>query len=164
MRISDWSSDVCSSDLNSAQSLLSEPSDSGISGFAAAPALECETKSASVPTPVPAAAFASFSSSPPPPPPPAPAPSAQPNSPPTALTLDNASVDEGSEGAVVGTLTVVDPDNSESFTYAVSDDRFEVVGGQLSQRDGDRKSVGSGKSGSVRVDHGGRRIMKQKRK
>src|SRR3546814_4985339 len=53
------------------------------------------------------------------------------------LTLDNASVDEGSEGAVVGTLTVVDPDNSESFTYAVSDDRFEVVGGQLRLRDGE---------------------------
>src|SRR3546814_18353921 len=90
MRISDWSSDVCSSDLNSAQSLLSEPADSSISGFAAAPTLDFETQTASVPNPVPAAAFASFSSSPPPPPPPAPAPPAQPHSPPTALTLANA--------------------------------------------------------------------------
>src|SRR3546814_3252726 len=50
---------------NSAQSLLSEPADSSISGFAAAPTLDFETQSASVPTSVPAAAFASFSSSPP---------------------------------------------------------------------------------------------------
>src|SRR3546814_18593168 len=120
MRISDWSSDVCSSDLNSAQSLLSEPADSSISGFAAAPTLDFETQSASVPTPVPAAAFASFSSSPPPPPPPAPAPSAQPNSPPTALPLDNASVAPGSEGAVVGTLTFVDPTNTQRFPPAPS--------------------------------------------
>src|SRR3546814_19941634 len=123
MRISDWSSDVCSSDLNSAQSLLSEPADSSISGFAAAPTLDFETQSASVPPPVPAAAFASFSSSPPPPPPPAPAPSAPPNRPPTALTLDNAPVNEGSAGAVFGPPTVFDPAKARDLTYTLSDPR-----------------------------------------
>ncbi|NBG97148.1 hypothetical protein GTQ45_15530, partial [Pyruvatibacter mobilis] len=43
---------------------------------------------------------------------------------------------ENAAGAVVGTLTTTDPDAGDTHTYAVSDDRFEVVDGQLKLKDG----------------------------
>ena len=49
---------------------------------------------------------------------------------PTAIALDNSSVDENADGAVVGNLTVTDLDDTV-HTFSVSDARFEVVGGQL---------------------------------
>ena len=54
----------------------------------------------------------------------------------TDIALDNSSVDENDAGAVVGTLTTTDPDAGDTHTYAVSDDRFEVVDGQLKLKDG----------------------------
>ncbi len=48
----------------------------------------------------------------------------------TSITLDNSSVDENTAGAVVGNLTIVDPD-SDTDTITVDDARFEVVAGQL---------------------------------
>ncbi|MEO1197806.1 MAG: carbohydrate-binding domain-containing protein [Pseudomonadota bacterium] len=58
------------------------------------------------------------------------------NDAPTGLLLDNASVDDNTAGAVVGSLTVIDPDQQDSHTYDVSDGRFEVAGGVLRLRDG----------------------------
>jgi Ca2+-binding RTX toxin-like protein len=55
---------------------------------------------------------------------------------PTDIALSNTTIDENADGAVVGTLTTVDPDASEHFTYVVSDDRFEVVDGQLKLKSG----------------------------
>ncbi|MBP6014988.1 MAG: hypothetical protein KBA31_22390, partial [Alphaproteobacteria bacterium] len=55
---------------------------------------------------------------------------------PTDIGLSNATINENTAGAVVGTLSTVDPDASDSHSYAVSDDRFEVVGGQLKLKDG----------------------------
>ncbi len=55
---------------------------------------------------------------------------------PTEINLSNSTVAENAAGAVVGTLTTVDPDAGDSFTYTVSDNRFEVVGGQLKLKDG----------------------------
>ncbi|WP_422019786.1 cadherin domain-containing protein [Pyruvatibacter mobilis] len=55
---------------------------------------------------------------------------------PTDIALDNTSVAENAAGAVVGTLTTTDPDAGDTHTYAVSDDRFEVVDGQLKLKDG----------------------------
>nr|MBP6014311.1 hypothetical protein [Alphaproteobacteria bacterium] len=55
---------------------------------------------------------------------------------PTDIGLSNATINENTAGAVVGTLSTVDPDASDSHTYAVSDDRFEVVAGQLKLKDG----------------------------
>jgi hypothetical protein len=52
----------------------------------------------------------------------APAPQA-----PTGITLDSTAVAENAAGAVVGTLSVMDPDTNDAHTFAVSDDRFEVV-------------------------------------
>ncbi|WP_422004255.1 cadherin domain-containing protein [Pyruvatibacter mobilis] len=54
----------------------------------------------------------------------------------TDIALDNTSVAENDTGAVVGTLTTTDPDAGDTHTYAVSDDRFEVVDGQLKLKDG----------------------------
>ncbi|HKP24445.1 MAG TPA: cadherin repeat domain-containing protein, partial [Dongiaceae bacterium] len=45
----------------------------------------------------------------------------------TALSLDSSSVGENDAGAVIGTLTVADPDAGDSQSFQVSDGRFEVV-------------------------------------
>lgn len=50
---------------------------------------------------------------------------------PTAIELDNQSVDEGVPGAVIGNLNVFDPDPEATHTFAVNDPRFEVVGNVL---------------------------------
>ncbi|HET6619454.1 MAG TPA: cadherin domain-containing protein [Dongiaceae bacterium] len=54
----------------------------------------------------------------------------------TALALDHDQVMENAAGAVIGTLTVADPDAGDSQSFSVSDDRFEVVNGQLKLKDG----------------------------
>ena len=54
----------------------------------------------------------------------------------TALSVDPSSVDENAVGAVIGALTVADPDAGDSQTFAVSDSRFEIVNGQLKLKDG----------------------------
>ena len=53
------------------------------------------------------------------------------NSAPTAVTLSATTVAENAAGAVIGNLTVTDPDAGNTHTYAVDDARFEVVAGQL---------------------------------
>jgi len=58
------------------------------------------------------------------------------NEAPTDIALDNLSVDENAEGATVGSLTTTDVDAGDTATYAVSDDRFEVVDGDLKLKDG----------------------------
>ncbi len=58
------------------------------------------------------------------------------NEAPTAIFLDNASVEENAGGAVVGLLTTEDQDIGDSHVYLSSDVRFEVVGGQLKLKDG----------------------------
>ncbi len=58
------------------------------------------------------------------------------NEAPEALTLSNATVDENEAGAIVGDLGLTDVDAGDSHTFAVSDNRFEVVGGQLKLKDG----------------------------
>ncbi len=49
------------------------------------------------------------------------------NDAPTAIDLSASTVDENAAGAVIGTLSTTDADVSDSHSYAVSDDRFEVV-------------------------------------
>ena len=58
------------------------------------------------------------------------------NEAPTDIALDNLSVDENADGATVGTLSTTDVDAGDTATYAVSDDRFEVVDGDLKLKDG----------------------------
>ena len=45
---------------------------------------------------------------------------------PTDIQLSGASVDENAAGSVVGTLSAVDADTSDSHSFTVSDSRFEV--------------------------------------
>ena len=59
------------------------------------------------------------------------------NDAPTDISLDKLTVDENADGAVIGVLSSIDPDSgNESFTYTVSDSRFEVVGSQLKLKAG----------------------------
>ena len=58
------------------------------------------------------------------------------NEAPTALALDGTTVAENAEGAVVGELTVTDPDAGDVHRFAVDDDRFEVVDGALKLKAG----------------------------
>ena len=59
------------------------------------------------------------------------------NDTPTAITLDNTSVDENASGAVIGTLSATDVDLGETHTYTVDDTRFKVVGDQLQLKSGE---------------------------
>ncbi|MEQ1865899.1 MAG: hypothetical protein ABL996_14775, partial [Micropepsaceae bacterium] len=77
---------------------------------------------------------------------------------PTDITLSNSSVAENAAGAVVGTLSTVDPDAGNTHTYSVSDSRFEVVGGQLKLKSGVSLDYETQSSVSVTVtttDQGG---------
>ncbi len=55
------------------------------------------------------------------------------NEPPTALTLSNNVIYENIPlvNRVVGTVSVTDPDANNQFTYQVSNDKFEIINGQL---------------------------------
>ncbi|NVJ58635.1 MAG: cadherin-like domain-containing protein, partial [Vibrionaceae bacterium] len=59
------------------------------------------------------------------------------NDAPTDLEIDNQTISENESGAVIGNLSVSDVDDNDSHTYQVSDERFEVVGGQLKLREGE---------------------------
>ncbi|MEM6577403.1 MAG: PA14 domain-containing protein [Pseudomonadota bacterium] len=50
---------------------------------------------------------------------------------PTAVTLDARAIAENASGAVVGRLTTIDPDAGDTHSYSLSDDRFEVVDGEV---------------------------------
>jgi Cadherin domain/Right handed beta helix region/RTX calcium-binding nonapeptide repeat (4 copies) len=58
------------------------------------------------------------------------------NTPPTAIALDNLSVEENAAGAVIGQLSVSDSDVGDGHGFTVDDTRFEVVGGALKLKDG----------------------------
>ena len=47
---------------------------------------------------------------------------------PTGILLSNATVAEHNAGAIVGNVSVIDPDGDSAFTFSVSDPRFTVVG------------------------------------
>ncbi|CDO58988.1 DNA gyrase subunit A [Candidatus Phaeomarinobacter ectocarpi] len=69
----------------------------------------------------------------------------------TDIALDNTSVAENAAGAVVGTLSTTDVDDSDTHSYAVSDNRFEVVDGQLKLKDGVALDHEAGDSVSIDV-------------
>ncbi len=53
------------------------------------------------------------------------------NDAPTAIDLNNSSVDENDAGAVIGNLTTSEPDSGDTHTYSIDDGRFEIVGNKL---------------------------------
>jgi hypothetical protein len=77
---------------------------------------------------------------------------------PTDINLSNASINENAAGGVVGTLSTVDPDASNTHSYTVSDNRFEVVNGQLKLKSGVSLDYESASSVQVKItttDQGG---------
>ena len=58
------------------------------------------------------------------------------NDAPSSVKLSNAALPENAEGAVIGAVTTTDLDTDDTHTYTVSDDRFEVVNGQLKLKTG----------------------------
>jgi hypothetical protein len=58
------------------------------------------------------------------------------NEAPTAIEVDVMGVSENSAGALVGTLDIVDPDQNDTHTITLSDDRFVVEGNQLFLKSG----------------------------
>ncbi|MFC2015154.1 Ig-like domain-containing protein [Chloroflexota bacterium] len=56
---------------------------------------------------------------------------------PTDIWHDNNTVNENTSGAVIGNLSVTDPDIGDSHTYSVDDARFEVIGSQLKLKAGE---------------------------
>ena len=54
---------------------------------------------------------------------------------PTAIQIQDGEVPESLSGAVIGKLTVEDPDVNDTHTFSISDARFEVVDGVLKLAD-----------------------------
>ncbi|WP_371056533.1 Ig-like domain-containing protein [Rhodosalinus sp. K401] len=55
---------------------------------------------------------------------------------PTDVELLKDTIAENAPGGVVGDIVVTDPNEGDTFTFELSDDRFEVAGGQLKLVDG----------------------------
>ena len=58
------------------------------------------------------------------------------NDAPTDITLSSYGVRDDVDAAEVGNVTVSDEDSSDTHTYSISDDRFEIVDGQLKLKAG----------------------------
>ncbi|MFN3235374.1 MAG: VCBS domain-containing protein, partial [Gammaproteobacteria bacterium] len=58
------------------------------------------------------------------------------NETPIDISLTQLGVDENALGAVIGNVSVTDPDYGDSHTFLLSDARFEIVNGQLKLVDG----------------------------
>jgi hypothetical protein len=85
------------------------------------------------------------------------------NEAPTQITLDNPSIAENDSGAVVGELTVIDPDEEDLHTFSVSDDRFEVVEGSLKLKGGqslDFETTPSINIDITAIDEGGLALLR----
>lgn len=80
------------------------------------------------------------------------------NKAPTDIALSSAVISENAAGAVVGMLSTVDPNAGDKHTYSVSDNRFEVVDGQLKLIAGKSLDYEAGSSVQLKVtttDQGG---------
>lgn len=58
------------------------------------------------------------------------------NGAPTDINLSSATISENVAGGVVGMLSTVDPNAGDKHAYSVSDNRFEVINGQLKLKSG----------------------------
>ncbi|WP_417317277.1 tandem-95 repeat protein [Emcibacter sp.] len=58
------------------------------------------------------------------------------NDAPADIALDGNTITENDEGATVGSLSTIDVDATDTHSYSVSDDRFEVQDGVLKLKDG----------------------------
>src|SRR6185436_7906858 len=81
----------------------------------------------------------------------------------TGMSLGSSSVAENAKGAVIGAVSVTDPDAGDSQSYQVSDGRFEVVNNQLQLKSGVSLDFETEPSVNVKVtatDQGGHTIAK----
>ncbi|WP_434051945.1 MAG: cadherin domain-containing protein [Roseibium sp.] len=79
----------------------------------------------------------------------------------TLDTFNGGALSENAAGSVVGALSVTDPDDGDTHTYTVSDDRFEVLGGTLKLKNDARIDFESEASVDVTVtatDSGGAEV------
>src|SRR3546814_14081109 len=143
MLISDWSSDLCSSDLNNVGDALS--------------ALDNAINQIDIPEPPPGGAE--------------PDPLVQVDG--TRDGSDDAQVVDGSRGVAIGSSASAGGENAVAVggnSFAAGPNDTAIGGNARVNADGstavgaDRKSVVQGKRVSVRVDLGGRRIIKKRKK
>ncbi|HJR22883.1 MAG TPA: cadherin repeat domain-containing protein, partial [Dongiaceae bacterium] len=81
----------------------------------------------------------------------------------TDLLIDATAANENVAGAVIGTVSVVDPDSEDGQSFQVSDDRFEIVDGQLKLKDGvslDHESEPTVDVTVTATDNAGNQIIK----
>ena len=81
----------------------------------------------------------------------------------TDFIVDGNAANENVAGAVIGNLTVADPDAGDHQTFEVSDNRFEVVDGQLKLKTGvslDRESEPTVTVTVTATDEGGHQIQR----
>ncbi len=83
---------------------------------------------------------------------------------PTDIALTASTVQENKAGATIGKLATSDPDAGNTFTYTVSDDRFEVIAGELRLKAGeslDFESNATIKLDITSTDQSGLKLTKQ---
>ena len=83
----------------------------------------------------------------------------------TDFIVDGNAANENVAGAVIGNLTVADPDQGDEQTFQVSDSRFEVVDGQLKLKDGvslDHESEPTIDVTVTATDQGGHQIQRDR--
>ncbi len=72
-------------------------------------------------------------------------------SPPTGIQLSNNAIAGSTAGAAVGNLTTLGTESGATFTYTVSDTRFQVVGGQLMLMPGQSLNLAPGSTFTLSV-------------
>ena len=80
------------------------------------------------------------------------------NEAPTDISISNLSVNENAAAAVIGKLSTTDPDAGNTHSYTVSDNRFEVVNGELKLAAGKSLDYEAGSSVQLQIttkDQGG---------
>jgi len=70
---------------------------------------------------------------------------------PTDIDLDNLSVLEDTAGAIIGRVTVTDPDVGDSHSFKVNDSRFEVHDGFLQLKSGSSLDSNNGSSVTLQI-------------
>ena len=73
------------------------------------------------------------------------------NDSPTAINLSSIGVSEKIDGAVVGTISTADQDASDTHTYVISDDRFEIIDGSLKLKAGNTVEYATEPSISITI-------------
>jgi len=85
------------------------------------------------------------------------------NEPPTNVTLAGSTIAENAAGAVLGAVSVADPDAGDSHSLLISDNRFEVAAGQLQLKAGQSLDYESEPSVSLTItarDAGGLELVR----